>query len=52
MDRLLQSGKKKRRLWKEFECMDLIPYSIAAILLAAELYILHTFVQLYDKVHY
>jgi hypothetical protein len=39
MDRYLQPGKKKKRLIKEFECLDIIPYSIALVLLVAQLYI-------------
>jgi hypothetical protein len=49
MDRILQPRQQKRRLFKEFECMDLIPYSIALLLLLAEGYILCGFIGLAAK---
>lgn len=49
MDRIIHPRKKKQRIFKEFACIDLIPYSIALILLLAELYILCQFIRLYDK---
>lgn len=49
MDRYIQSKKKEHRLFKQFECTDLIPYSIALILLLAEVYILVGFLNLHDN---
>lgn len=52
MDRIIHSGKQKPRLFKEFEYIDIIPYSIALLLLLAEGYILWQFLHLYAKMNY
>jgi hypothetical protein len=52
MDRQLSPRQKKKQVFKEFEWLDLIPYSIAFILLLAELSILCEFLQLYNKINY
>jgi hypothetical protein len=49
MDRFIQSPKKKTRVFKQFESIDLIPYSLAFILLLAELYILCSFIGLSEQ---
>ena len=50
MDRYISSPKRKRRLFKEFEWLDLIPYSIALVLLGAEISILCRFLQIYQRI--
>ncbi|HEV7334138.1 MAG TPA: hypothetical protein VGN63_24105 [Flavisolibacter sp.] len=50
MDRYLSSSKRKRRFFKEFEWLDLIPYSIALLLLGAEISILCRFLQIYQNI--
>ncbi len=47
MDRIINNSKHtKTVLFKEFEYLDLVPYSIALILLIAEVYILTAFITL------
>lgn len=46
MDRYIGKQEKKIFLFKEFEYLDLIPYTIALILLVMEIYIVLQFIQL------
>lgn len=46
MDRVLLKYEKKQRWFKPFEWMDLIPYSIAVVLLLMQLYILLQFIKI------
>jgi hypothetical protein len=50
MDRYISSQKRKLRLFKEFEWLDLIPYSIALLLLLAEITILCGFLQIVQDI--
>ena len=52
MDRIINNSKNtKTVLFKEFEYLDLFPYSIALILLIAGTYILNAFVTLSQTMH-
>ena len=45
MDRKITAPKhKKLRLFKEFEYLDLFPYSLAVLMFAGNIYILSSFV--------
>jgi hypothetical protein len=45
MDRKITApGRKKLRLIKEFEYLDLFPYSIALLLLSGSIYIMLAFI--------
>jgi len=46
MDRILLKGEKKQRWFKPFELMDLIPYSIALLMVLMQLYILLQFIKI------
>lgn len=52
MDRYIQQGRKKCRMFKKFETIDLIPYSVALLMLVLEVYILLQFLHLYDRLQY
>jgi hypothetical protein len=44
MDRMITPKGKKFRLIKEFEYLDLFPYSIALLMLSGSIYIMCAFV--------
>jgi hypothetical protein len=44
--RIIHPKRVKYRLFKEFEYMDLIPYSIALLMIAGEIYLIKAFVSL------
>jgi hypothetical protein len=46
MDRVLLKQEKKQRWFKPFEWMDLIPYTIALVMLLMQLYILLQFIKI------
>ena len=47
MDRLLAPSERTRfRFIKEFEYLDLFPYSLAVVMLAGNVYILSAFVEI------
>ena len=48
MDRFISSPKKKCYLFKPFEWLDLIPYSVALALLLGGIYILCRFAAIYQ----
>ena len=50
MDRLI-TNRQKPTFFKEFELIDLFPYTIALLMICAEIYIMHQFVAL-TPVHY
>lgn len=50
MDRFISSSKRRRRLFKAFEWHDLIPYTIALLLLLGEIVILCRFARIYEQV--
>ena len=51
MDRYI-NNKKKWRLFKEFQCIDIVPYSLALIMLVMEVYILLTFLRIAERISY
>jgi len=51
MDRMITKNHKK--IWfKAFELIDLFPYSIALLTIAAEIYIINGFISITPMLHY
>jgi hypothetical protein len=51
MDRII-SVHKKASWFKEFEYIDLFPYTIAIVMVLAEIYIIHQFIMVTPVTHY
>ncbi|MGN6616806.1 MAG: hypothetical protein ACTHJ5_06475 [Ilyomonas sp.] len=52
MDRIIPHSKRKRwNLFKDFQYLDIFPYSIALILLAGDIYILNQFIKIACNMH-
>lgn len=50
MDRALLKHEKKHRWFKPFEWMDLLPYSVAVVMLLMQLYILLQFIKIAEGI--
>lgn len=53
MDRwIIKQKKSSVKLLKEFEYLDLFPYTIALLLALGEVYIITSFIAIAHKMHY
>jgi hypothetical protein len=52
MDIQIQKGKQKLRLLKEFEYLDLIPYSISLVMVLGIIYFLILIYRIFPSVSY